>query len=308
MAQIGPFDRPPTGLVSETDRRDCGEERKERRAKRSPKEGSEKNEARGSLTGSQARRMRYADGAVRPAYNAQIAVASDHGLVAAIRATADTTAVLRRRWSRKLSAVSAGRSNVCWRTPGSPCGPRPRRSPRETQEVLVRSSLSSTPLVSVMLTSSFAGTRIEERSADRLGDAQAARYDLPQCDEATIRPQMGGIANGYERAWPLPVTGRIGAALGTVSGDSGEDTLASAATPDYYANSTASPRRRSARYTAAAGEQKRIVPCHLVAQRQARHHFAWQGRAGLSSVLARMTTHQWRYGELSCFRRFHHSH
>ena len=44
-------------------------------------------EPRASTTDPQARRMRFADGAMRPGYNVQVAVTADHGLITAIEAT-----------------------------------------------------------------------------------------------------------------------------------------------------------------------------------------------------------------------------
>ena len=55
-------------------------ERKER-AKTSPKEVAEMKEPRASTTDPEARKMRCADGTVRPAYNIQVAVTADHGLI-----------------------------------------------------------------------------------------------------------------------------------------------------------------------------------------------------------------------------------
>ena len=55
-------------------------ERKER-AKNSPKEVAEQKEPRASTTDPEARKMRCADGTVRPAYNIQVAVTADHGLI-----------------------------------------------------------------------------------------------------------------------------------------------------------------------------------------------------------------------------------
>jgi transposase len=63
------------------------EAEKKQRAKRSPKEVAEQKEPTASLTDPEARRMRCADGAVRPSYNVQIAATTDHGFVAAIAAT-----------------------------------------------------------------------------------------------------------------------------------------------------------------------------------------------------------------------------
>ena len=63
------------------------EAEKAKRAKQSPKEVAGQKEARASLTDSEARQMRCADGAVRASYNVQIAATTDHGFVTAIMAT-----------------------------------------------------------------------------------------------------------------------------------------------------------------------------------------------------------------------------
>ena len=63
------------------------EKERQKRAKRSPKEMAAKKEPRASLTDPEARRMRFADGAIRPAYNVQLAVTSDHGFITAVQTT-----------------------------------------------------------------------------------------------------------------------------------------------------------------------------------------------------------------------------
>jgi len=65
---------------------EIGKERQER-AKRSPKEIAEQKEARASLTDADARRMRFADGAVRSGYNVQLATTADHGFITGVKAT-----------------------------------------------------------------------------------------------------------------------------------------------------------------------------------------------------------------------------
>lgn len=57
------------------------------RANKSPKEVAEQKEARASLSDADARRMRFADGAIRSAYNIQLATTSDHGFITGIQAT-----------------------------------------------------------------------------------------------------------------------------------------------------------------------------------------------------------------------------
>lgn len=57
------------------------------RAKRSPKEVAEQKEPRASLTDPDARRMRFADGAVRAGYNVQLAVTGIHQFITGVQAT-----------------------------------------------------------------------------------------------------------------------------------------------------------------------------------------------------------------------------
>ena len=57
------------------------------RAKRSPKEVTGQKEPRASLTDPDARRMRFADGAVRAGYNVQLAVTGDHQFITGVQAT-----------------------------------------------------------------------------------------------------------------------------------------------------------------------------------------------------------------------------
>jgi transposase len=60
---------------------------KEARKKTHAKDESGKKEPAASVTDPQARRMRFADGAVRAGYNAQVAVTPDHGFIVAIDMT-----------------------------------------------------------------------------------------------------------------------------------------------------------------------------------------------------------------------------
>jgi transposase len=60
---------------------------KAERAKTHAKDEAKKSEARVSLSDADARSMRFADGAVRPAYNAQIAVVPREGVIVSIRMT-----------------------------------------------------------------------------------------------------------------------------------------------------------------------------------------------------------------------------
>lgn len=60
---------------------------REKRAKRSPKEVAEQKEPNASLSDPEARRMRFADGAVRSGYNVQLAVTADHGFITGVKAT-----------------------------------------------------------------------------------------------------------------------------------------------------------------------------------------------------------------------------
>jgi transposase len=63
------------------------EKEREERAKRSPQEVTEQKEPRASLTDPDARRMRFADEAIRAAYNVQLAATSDHGFITAVQTT-----------------------------------------------------------------------------------------------------------------------------------------------------------------------------------------------------------------------------
>jgi transposase len=60
---------------------------KAERAKRHAKDEAKKSEAKASMTDAEARIMRFPDGAVRPAYNAQIAVAPREGVIVAVEMT-----------------------------------------------------------------------------------------------------------------------------------------------------------------------------------------------------------------------------
>jgi len=60
---------------------------KAERAKRHAKDEAKKPEAKASLSDSEARNMRFADGAIRPAYNAQIAAVPQTGVIVAVEMT-----------------------------------------------------------------------------------------------------------------------------------------------------------------------------------------------------------------------------
>jgi transposase len=60
---------------------------REERAKKHPQDEAKKSEAKVSLSDPDARRMRFPDGAVRPAYNAQIAAAPSEGIIVAVEMT-----------------------------------------------------------------------------------------------------------------------------------------------------------------------------------------------------------------------------
>jgi transposase len=60
---------------------------KAERAKRHAKDETKKSEAKASLTDAEARSMRFPDGAVRPAYNAQIAAAPQEGIIVSVEMT-----------------------------------------------------------------------------------------------------------------------------------------------------------------------------------------------------------------------------
>jgi transposase len=60
---------------------------REVRAKRHPSKEAKRSAPSASTTDPQARLLRFADGAIRPGYNAQVAATSDHGLILAITMT-----------------------------------------------------------------------------------------------------------------------------------------------------------------------------------------------------------------------------
>jgi transposase len=60
---------------------------KEKRAKKHPQDEAKKSEPKVSLSDPEARNMRFPDGAVRPAYNAQIAVAPKEGIIVSVEMT-----------------------------------------------------------------------------------------------------------------------------------------------------------------------------------------------------------------------------
>ncbi len=60
---------------------------REERAKKHPQDEAKKSEAKVSLSDPDARRMCFPDGAVRPAYNAQIAAAPSEGIIVAVEMT-----------------------------------------------------------------------------------------------------------------------------------------------------------------------------------------------------------------------------
>jgi transposase len=60
---------------------------KAERAKRHAKDEAKKNEPKASLSDAEARNMKFADGAIRPGYNAQIAAAPQQGIIMSIEMT-----------------------------------------------------------------------------------------------------------------------------------------------------------------------------------------------------------------------------
>src|SRR5215470_17900545 len=60
---------------------------KAERAKRHAKDEAKKSEAKASMTDAEARIMRFPDGAIRPAYNAQIAVTPKEGVIVSVDMT-----------------------------------------------------------------------------------------------------------------------------------------------------------------------------------------------------------------------------
>src|ERR1700674_2447574 len=60
---------------------------KEERAKKHPQDEAKKSEPKASLSDAAARSMRFPDGAIRPAYNAQIAAAPEEGIIVSVEMT-----------------------------------------------------------------------------------------------------------------------------------------------------------------------------------------------------------------------------
>jgi len=60
---------------------------KKERAKRHAKDEAKKSEAKASLSDAEARIMRFPDGAIRPAYNAQVAAAPREGIIVSVQMT-----------------------------------------------------------------------------------------------------------------------------------------------------------------------------------------------------------------------------
>ncbi len=60
---------------------------KKERAKRHAKDEAKKSEAKASLSDAEARIMRFPDGAIRPAYNAQVAAAPREGIIVSVEMT-----------------------------------------------------------------------------------------------------------------------------------------------------------------------------------------------------------------------------
>lgn len=60
---------------------------KEERAKTHPKDEAKKSEPKVSLSDPEARCMRFPDGAIRPAYNAQVAVTPNEGIIVSVDMT-----------------------------------------------------------------------------------------------------------------------------------------------------------------------------------------------------------------------------
>lgn len=99
-----------------------------KRARHSPKEIAAKHAPRASLTDPEARRMRFADGAVRAAYNIQFAVTAAEGLIVAVKATdRRNDSGLARPMLEAAEARLACASSACWPTrimPAWPTSPR----------------------------------------------------------------------------------------------------------------------------------------------------------------------------------------
>ena len=91
------------------------------RAKRHSKDEAKKSEPKASLSDPEARNMRFADGAIGPAYNVQIVGTPREGIILSLEMTdrAMTRAWLHRWWTM-WSVATAGRRKHCWSIPITP--------------------------------------------------------------------------------------------------------------------------------------------------------------------------------------------
>ena len=94
------------------------------RAARHAKDEARKKEPKASTTDPEARYMRFADGAVRPAYNAQIAAAPKEGVIVSIEVTnRRNDAGLAGPMVDDIPAATARRPKGCWSTRATPRAP-----------------------------------------------------------------------------------------------------------------------------------------------------------------------------------------
>src|SRR3984957_10103155 len=104
------------------------------RAKTHAKDEAKKREPRASTSDPEARCMRFPDGAVRPAFNAQIAAAPIEGVIVSIAVTdGATTRAWRGRWSTTSLAATARRPTGSWSTRATPRARTSSRSPIMSQ-------------------------------------------------------------------------------------------------------------------------------------------------------------------------------
>ena len=97
---------------------------KERRRKTHPQDESKKSEPSASLSDPEVRCMRFPDGAIRPAYSAQIAVGPRQGIIVSVAMTdRRNDAGWRHLWLTILRAAMARRHNISWSTRIKPPAP-----------------------------------------------------------------------------------------------------------------------------------------------------------------------------------------
>lgn len=180
---------------------------KERRRKKHPADEARKNtEAEVSITDPDARRMRFADGAVRAGYNIQIAAHPISTIVVrSLRPTGATTVRSRSRWWTTSRGAMAAHRVVFWSTPITP-GVTIWSRWRRTKTALSRFTLRRRSSVTRLLSSPTAGRAV------------------PACGTANPSPSSNG-----GRAWRAPRARRSsGGASGSNSSMPSRRTAASA--------------------------------------------------------------------------------